>query len=144
MWIALAGTCKRKLGCCKEKIPIGLAGTMTNRCMGALAAATVLLLPLSGAQAQTFDGHVRAIVLFATIPVTCGKYMPVSQNASYAMFDEAMNKGIARYGKARIQAAIPKETQRRSLEIAVTGPEQWCRYQRSSFREMGNRSLFLD
>ena len=52
--------------------------------------------------------------------------------------------GIHLVGETQFRAILEKELARRNEEVKITGPEQWCGYQRGHQKDLGVETIFLE
>ena len=52
--------------------------------------------------------------------------------------------GIHLVGETQFRAILEKELAWRNEEVKITGPEQWCGYQRGHQKDLGFETIFLE
>jgi hypothetical protein len=96
------------------------------------------------AQADNVDvvGVARSVSLILSIKERCGDFYLVNQQYAENFVKAMLGWGIAVFGERAVEQALDEEMPRRNREIAATGVQAWCVYQKASQERLGNTALF--
>lgn len=98
----------------------------------------------ANAQQITMNGVARSWSLFMLIAETCPRYAAVSAGTAHKFAAVFYDTGLSSYGSKSFKTEASKELKRRRREVNITGPQQWCLYQRSHLQQMGNYDVFIN
>lgn len=106
----------------------------------------LVMLVLSSVAAHgqdiTIDGTARSVSLFAAIANYCPSHMKVNTELARNYVKAYTEVGIKTEGQRPFEGRVKKETARRTQEVEITGPLQWCERQRAFIRSVGDNKLF--
>src|SRR5262245_57972894 len=102
---------------------------------GMLSTAVVLLiatLKLTEVRAQeiTMEGVARSASAFAAVINICPKFFSVNVAEARKWQQLYLEVGVKAYSEKVFSEALKRELDRRYAETEITGPSQWCAYQK--------------
>jgi clan AA aspartic protease (TIGR02281 family) len=98
--------------------------------------------PLRG-QDITIDGVARTASLFRVIRNVCPQFYAIDAAEAHKYEMATSDIGIQIVGESKFRAILKDELARRNNEVKVTGPAQWCGYQRDHQQALGV-NVFLE
>jgi clan AA aspartic protease (TIGR02281 family) len=90
------------------------------------------------------NGVARSVSLFSGIRSVCAQFHAIDPAVArkWEQFNFAVGMKIA--GEQKFKAIMEAEWSRRNNEVKITGPEQWCNYQRGNLQALGINDVFVE
>jgi hypothetical protein len=114
--------------------------------MPKMTALLLLALPLLTsevcAEQITIEGVARSASSFAAVAAICPKFFSVNVTEARKYQQTFLTAGTRAYGEKLFTKTVKRELDRRYREIEITGPAQWCAYQRAHIERMGGGKVF--
>lgn len=110
--------------------------------LGIIAVSLLLSAAPSLSDNITIEGVARTISLFAAIEGACGDFYEIDAEQSSKIRTALTNTGFKTFGANKFGPSLLKEMDRRLQEVKITGPKQWCTYQRANDKQVGESGVF--
>jgi hypothetical protein len=94
------------------------------------------------AQDMTPNGIARSVSLFSAIADYCPSHVKVDPEQARKFVNVYMQVGSDIEGAAAFKVRLGQEASRRSKEVEITGPLQWCERQRAFVQSVGDKAVF--
>jgi hypothetical protein len=109
-----------------------------------MLAALIITALSNGAKAQdiTMQGVARSISAHYYVRTICPTFFKVDVPMSSKIAADTLDFGLQTYDPAAFKAAVIAEVPRRGKEVAATGAQPWCSYQRTVMSSVGMGFLF--
>jgi hypothetical protein len=108
-------------------------------CLGALGT----IYP-ARAQDINIEGVAHSLSLFWAIRTICPQFYPIDPVVARNWEQVYLEAGAKVAGAEKFRALINTELMRRNNEVKVTGPAQWCNYQRANLEHLGIKEVFVE
>ena len=118
------------------------------RGLWALLPATALCLALAPMAAAAAEGEInlngiaRSVSLFDQLIKVCPPFIPLDLKLARQMASTFIQVGTKSAGAGPFGGLLSHEIPRREQEVQITGPAQWCAYQKGYLTSAGSGSLF--
>jgi hypothetical protein len=107
-----------------------------------IAVSTFTSSPVVQAQDITPDGVARSASLFSAIAHYCPSHLKVDPEAARKFVRAYVMVGENVEGAKAFKTRLGRETTRRSKEVDITGPFQWCTRQKALLQSHGDQAVF--
>ena len=110
----------------------------------AFGAAVLVALSAATSHAQdiTPDGIARSASLFSAIAHYCPSHVKVDPEQARKFVSTYMEIGAKIERAPAFKVRFGQETTRRSKEVDITGPFQWCVRQKALLQSNGDKTVF--
>ena len=92
---------------------------------------------VSSSQDMSIDGVARSASLFSAIADYCPSHVKVDPEQARKFVSAFVAVGTKVESAVAFKARLEQETRRRSKEVEITGPKQWCEKERIVVRSIG-------
>jgi clan AA aspartic protease (TIGR02281 family) len=96
------------------------------------------------AQDINVEGVVRSLSLYFAIRTICPQFFPIDPVVARNWEQMYLDVGAKMVGEEKLRALMNSEMLRRNKEVRVTGPAQWCNYQRGNLERLGVKDVFVE